>query len=196
MYYKIEKSLGRPVAIAVDSIPDKGICVDVKNFRSKDISMIIYQDGKLKDLQINHWTFPYVYNEIWVDTKWHNSSYDDNPRHCDFPYIDPTGYKGHSFEEVVLGYTKAQAAESLIYELFRLSYCENFDQYKELSHLDFWVHGIRDEDRVRAQKIVDFVDSFIPHLSNLKDTEYLEEVINHINRQYNKAKEYLSSSDK
>ncbi len=195
MYYKIEKSLGRPVAIQVDSIPEKGICVDVKNFRSKDISMIIYQDGKLNDIQMNNWTFPYVYNEIGSNTH-HSPDYDDYCRVDSIRYIDPTGNNEKSTYPLWLGNTEAQSAENLIYELYRLSCCENFDQYINLRVLYFKTTGFHDYDCEMAKKIVDFVDSFSPHLSNLKDTEYLEEVINEFKRVYNSAKEYLSPSDK
>lgn len=196
MFYKIEKSLGRPVAIEVDSIPEKGLCVDVKNFRGKDISMIIYQDGKLKELHINNWKFPYVYNEIWPNPQSHNADYDDYRRVAYIRYIDPTGNKEKSNYPLELGFTEAQSAENFIYELYRLSCCENFDQYINLRGLYFKTTGFHDYDCEKAKIIVDFVDSFSPHLSNLKDTEYLEEVINEFKRVYNNAKEYLSPFDK
>lgn len=183
MYYKIQKSLGRLVAVQVESIPEKGICVVVNNFKSRDVNILIYQDCKLDDLQINGWTIPYCFNDI--------SFYLNEPCCINNKVIDPTGCMENV--SIHFGYNESKTVEQFYTALFRLSCCENIKQYKELS-------CIMDPDRrynneLLARMDIDFIDSFMPHLSNLKDTNFLEELINDLNNQYNRAKAYLSSSE-
>ena len=183
MYYTIQKSLGRLVATQVDSIPEEGICVVVNNHQSKEVNVLIYQDNKLNDLHINDWTFPYCFNDI--------SFFCNEPCTLNFKAIDPTGCMENV--SVHFAYNEAKTVERLYTALFRLSCCENIKQYHDLNGII--VPDNRYSSQLLARMNIEFIDSFMPHLSNLKDTEYLEELINDLNKYYDYAKRYLESSN-
>lgn len=195
MYYKIQKSLGNVSAVLTDSIPSQGVCIEFKNFGHYDASIIIYQNGLSVDVCINGVTFPCVYNNIkhQTGTDIHGGGYAHS---VDFDFIDANGVLQHVVSKKIYGGKEVLAVEYFYSLLFCISCCENMDQYTQLYEYiidNDWFN--KDKDRKAAVNVLNFIESFAPHLSAIKDTEFLAGLKQKMDVKFKEAKDIIANSD-
>ena len=172
MYYKIVKSLGRVSAILSDKIPQQGICIEFNNNRNGDCSILVYQNGVSNDLCLNGWTFPSSYNKIdstfsMTDTFGH-SNYS-----ISFDLLDPKGVERHIDNKHLYGDSDLQAIDYFFTLLYNISCCENIEQYKDLYKYVYDMNWEFIHEKNFPFEVISFINKFTPHLSNLKDDDYL-----------------------
>jgi hypothetical protein len=200
MYYKIQASLGNASAVPTETIPTQGICIELKNFSytwhtKPDPSIVIYTNGVIKDLSINGWSFPCVYNKISYsphdDIRGGKSAYS-----IDFECIDPNGNVQKIEKKSIYGSKEAIDVEYFYTLLYNISCCHDIEQYNELYTFiidNEWFS--KDRNRKDAIQVLGFIESFTPQLSELKNKEYLVGLKQKINIKFKEAKEIISESN-
>ena len=171
MLWKIVKSLDNVAAVQVDSVPASGVCVEVRNYKQPNTSILIYQDGKLKDVTINGCIFPCVYNHIV-----HYANLAENS--CTFCFLDSSGEQQKIRDRRLSVSIESIFVEKFYSMLHYISYCKSVEQYGSLHRLIIktgsswnWVHSRR---RETALEILNFIEEFTPQLSKVADTTYLQ----------------------
>lgn len=194
MYYKIQKSLGNISAVLTDSIPSSGICIEFKNFEETDAAIVVYKNRTLVDLSINGCVFPCVYNKI---TRQRGSDIYGG-RYCheiNFEFLDATGSVQCVKKETIYGEKESLAVEYFYSMLYNISCCKDLEQYNQLyrciiNNNWFSIH----KNRKEAVEVLDFIESFTPQLSTVKDTEFLAGLKQKIQIKFKEAKDIIASS--
>lgn len=194
MLWKIEKSLGSVAAVQVDSISTSGVCVEYRNYKQPNSSIIIYQDGELKDISINDYIFPCVFNHLVYYKQLGEYGYT-------FHFLDPLGEQREISDHRLHSFGEAEAIEKFCLTLYYISCCDSIEQYNNLYRLiinmsSSWTwNSLPDKRRELALKILNFIEEFTPKLSNIKDTEYLQGLKQKLNVKFREAREVISNSE-
>ncbi len=194
MYFSIQKSLGDISAIYTKDIPESGICVGIQNFKITDASIVIYQGGRPKDLCINGYTFPCVYNNI----KHSGYSYTSIEIYhsISFDYIDPSGSIKSIVSKDILGSNEAAAVEYFYSVLYNISCCESIEQFERLYKYIIDNKYLRDKNsRSEAIEVLAFIESFTPQLAKVRDSDYLPGLNRKIQIKYKEAQEIIAASE-
>ena len=172
MYYKIVKSLGRVSAILSEDIPQQGICLEFKKIQDSNYSILLYQNGKLKDFELNGWTFPYIFNNVTyyecagnIVGKFYYS--------VSFELIDPSGIERHIDNKELYGETELKSVEYFFTLLYNISCCENFDQYNDLYKYVYDKNYFVSREKNFPFEAISFINKFTPHLSKVSTDDYL-----------------------
>ena len=188
MLWKIEKTLDNVAAVQVDSVPESGVCVEFKNFQQTDASILIYQDGKLKDVTINGCVFPCVYNKISYWSYRHNVTFD---------FIDPLGLVCKIQGKNLRGGNESTTVEYFYTLLHYITYCDSREEiYNELYYYIIDADYIYVRDRTeKALNSLTFIKEFTPQLSKVEDTTYLQGLKRKLNIKFREAQEVISKAE-
>lgn len=194
MYYKIQKSLGNISAVLTDNIPNTGTCIEFKNFKETDASIVVYKDCKPVDLSINGCVFPCVYNNI---TRQRGSDIygGDYYHEFNFEFIDSTGSVQCIEIKRIYGEKESLAVEYFYSFLYNISCCKDMEQCKDLYRYiidNDWFN--KDKKRKEAVEVLNFIESFTPQLSMVKDSEFLAGLKQKIQVKFKEAKDIIASS--
>ena len=199
MYYIIQKSLGAISAVITETIPQMGLCVEFKNYQlGTDTAIVIYQNGKPKDVRINGWTFPCVYNKIKKIV--HSDVYGGSSIYTiDFECIDPNGNMQKIENKSIYGAKESLDVEYFYSLLYNVSCCENIEQAKLLykniiDNDDLHFRNTIINKRKDAIQVLNFIESFTPRLSKIEDTEFVIGIERKIKEKYNVAQEIITSA--
>ena len=173
MYYKIVKSLGRVSAILSDNIPQQGICLELKQIQDQNYSILLYQNSKLKDFELNGWAFPSIFNNVTFYEKGDDIWGGKYHYIISFELIDPSGVGRHIDNKTLYGDTNLQAIEYFFTLLYNISCCENFDQYKDLYKYVYDIIWEFNHEKDFPVEVLSFINKFTPHLSNVLTDDYL-----------------------
>lgn len=194
MFYKIHRSLGNISAVLVDTIPNVGVCVEFKNFGSDNASILVYTNGKLKDVCFNGCTFPCVYNNLRKSCG--DDVYGGSYKYVvSFEFVDSVGDISEIKLKRIYGRTEPLVVEYFFSLLYNISCCSGMEQFKELyeciiDNNDFSFHKNRD----KAVKILHFIDGFSLRLSEIQDDEYVAGLKQKLKVKYAVAQEVIASS--
>lgn len=194
MYYKIQKSLGNASAVLTASIPDTGICVELQQFDREDASIILYQDGLSKDLNMNGWRFPCVYNNIELYRI--KDIYGGHAKHrISFVAVDPNGAAQKVTYRKIYGVKESLAVEYFISMLYNISCCNNLEQFSNLYKFiidNEWFHC--HQNRKEAVEVLYFIESFMPQLDMIEDKEFLSGLKQQLHEKSRIAQEIIANS--
>ena len=155
MYFKIEKSLGNIKAVSTESFSNSGICIDFYDYAGKNPQILIYNNGSKKDICINGWTFPYIYNNIeYKLIAWKGY------RHViSFELLDPAGELQKVVCKNLYGTNQSSTIESFYSLLYNISCCTDMKQFELLYDLviDLLIH----EHGINLHLFVASLSSFI-----------------------------------
>lgn len=194
MYYKIQKSLGNISAVVTDSIPSTGICIEFKNFKDDNASIVIYQDRRPVDLSINGCVFPCVYNKI-SRQKGSDIFGGDYNHYINFEFLDSTGSVQYIERKNIYGDKESLAVEYFYSLLYNISCCKDLEQYEKLYRYiidNGWFN--KNKKRKDAVEVLDFIEGFTPQLSMVKDSEFLSGLKQKIQVKFKEAKEIIALS--
>ena len=196
MYYKIQKSLGNVSAVTTDSIPTMGICVETKDYKSySSASIVIYNNGKSEDIQINGWTFPCVYNRI--EQRAGNDIWGGPYAHeITFECVGPDGELHKVEGKTLYGGRESLEVEYFYSLLYNMSCCQSMEQYEELYKFiidNEWFS--KDRDRKSAVQVLSFIENFTPLLTSIDDKDFLAGLKQKINIKFKEAKEIIAESN-
>ena len=194
MYYKIQKSLGSVSAVSVATITPNGIYIEFKNFSQDNASIIVFNHGINEDICINGWTFPCIYNNLKAQSG--NDIYGGRYRHLiTFDVLDPSGAV-HTIEmKNIYGSNETLAVEYFYSLLYNISCCVDIEQSKQLYDLIIDNKYFKnDKDRKKAISVLGFIESFSPHLNDIKDTTFVVGLKQKISVFFKDAQEIIASS--
>lgn len=195
MYYKITKTLGSIKAVLTESIPHSGICVEFNNYREKDPLILIYKDGINEDICINGWTLSCIYNNI--ENSRGSDVYGGDYSHViHFELLDAAGKLHEVKNKKLYGTKQSQCVEYFYSLLYNISCCTDMEQIQLLyayiiDNDDFHRFGKREE----AIKVLNFIESFVPQLANIKDTDYLIGLRRKLDEKFEIAQKIIASAD-
>lgn len=195
MYYKITQTLGNIKAVLTESFPHSGICVELNNDSNKDPLILIYKDGINQDICINGWTFPCIYNNIKIrcSSDIYGGEYS---LRINFELLDPTGKLQKIESKTLYGANNCLTIEYFYSLLYNISCCTDMEQYKLLyayiiDNNEFRLFGKRES----AIKVLGFIESFVPQLANIKETDYLIGLRRKLDEKFEIAQKIIASSD-
>ena len=194
MYFKIEQSLGNIKAVSTESFSNIGICIEFNDYAGKNPQILIYNNGSKKDICINGWTFPYIYNNIeykWIEWK-------GNYHVISFELIDPAGELQKVVCKRLYARNQSLTVEYFYSLLYNISCCTDMKQFELL--YDLVIDGEfpiidKDKRREKAIYVLNFINSFVPQLDKIKETDYLVGLKRKINAKFKEAQEIIASAD-
>lgn len=196
MLWRIVTSLGNVAAVQVDSVPEKGVCIEFRNFQQADASILIYQDGKLEDVTINGCVFPCVYNKLGDGRYGGDDIYGGVYKHeIEFSFIDSNGLSQEVFHKLY-GMIESAAVEYFYSLIYNISCCTCLEQYKGLykNIIDvtkrYW-----HLDRAKALEILNFIEEFTLQLPKVEDVTYLQSLKLKLNTIFREAQEVISKAE-
>ena len=195
MYYKILKSLDKVTVIQIEHSSQYGISIQFKDFNHENASIIIYKDGINKDISINGWTFPYIYNNIEL-MKGSDKDGGEYVHEISFEVLDPSGSIQKVEDKTLYGFKEALAIEYFYSLIYNISCCKDIKQYKNLyKYIIDNAYFSKRKKREEAIKVLNFIEDFTPQLSNLSDTEFLTDLKRKIDIKFKEAQEIIASAD-
>lgn len=197
MIFNIQKSLGKITAVKVDSIPTyfgiQDYYIEINNFGQYNVSLSIYNNGGLRDIQMNGWTFPYVFNHIEgvnSDDIWGGKSRVE----VSFEVLDKNNELQQILNKSLYGSIEADAAIYFFKLLYNLSCCDNFDEFKKLYRLIIDNEEFHsDYYDTKPTEVIDFVDEFSKKLENVGWKEYVQDLKLDLARKYKRAQEIIAT---
>lgn len=196
MYFKIEESLGNIKAVSTESFSTRGICIVFNDYAGKDPQILIYKNGIKRDICINGWTFPCIYNNIaYIDNRDGNRG--DYFHVITFELLDPTGELQKVKHKRLYGINQSLTVETFFTLLYNISCCTDMKQFQLL--YDLVIDGEfpiidKDKRREKAINVLNFINSFVPQLETIKETDYLIGLKRKINAKFKEAQEIIASS--
>ena len=185
--------------MVTETIPQIGLCIEFKNYQlGTDAAIVIYQNGKPKDVTINGWTFPCVYNKIKKIV--HSDIYGGKSIYTiDFECIDPNGNMQKIENKSIYGAKESLDVEYFYSLLYNVSCCENIEQANSLYKI------IIDNDNIHFQntiidkrkdaiQVLNFIESFTPLLSKIENTEFVVGLERKIKDKFQVAQNIIASA--
>ena len=149
MYFKIEESLGNIKAVSTESFSNSRICIEFNDYAGKNPQILIYNNGSKRDICINGWTFPCIYNNIeYKRITWLGY------RHViSFELLDPAGELQKVVYKTLYGTNQSLTIEYFYSLLYNVSCCTDMNQFQLL--YDLVIDGefpiIKDKRRENGQ---------------------------------------------